>query len=107
LPAGLPARRTRGGELMLRDDFNLNGVQGTMPRVAPLMIVNGPYAQQRGLRGGHGCVGPGYRANASMGRAIQLVLLNLGGGSPGLPRQATVVQAQAFLQALAPGAEMP
>jgi hypothetical protein len=78
-----------------------------MHRVAPLMIVNGPYAQQIGLRGGYGCFGPGFRANASMGRAIRLALLNLGGGSPRLPRQATVVQAQAFLQALAPGAEKP
>jgi hypothetical protein len=69
---------------MLRDDFNLNGVQGTMHRVAPLMIVNDPYAQQIVLRGGYGCFGPGYRANASMGRAIRLVLLNLGGGLPGV-----------------------
>jgi hypothetical protein len=69
---------------MLRDDFNLNGVLGTMHRVVPLMIVNGPYTQQRGLRGGHGCFGPGFRVNASMGRAIRLVLLNLGGGLPGV-----------------------
>jgi hypothetical protein len=34
-----------GLRLMLREEFNLNGVQGTMHGVAPLMIVNGPYAQ--------------------------------------------------------------
>ena len=40
--------------LMLRKEFNLNGVQGTMGPVAPLMIVNGPYAKQIGLHGGNG-----------------------------------------------------
>ena len=82
-PAYLPV--VLGGlALMLRDDFNLNGVQGTMHGVAPLMIVNGPYAQQIGLHGGAGCFGPGFRANATIGRAIRLMLLNLGGGIPGL-----------------------
>lgn len=69
--------------LMLRKEFNLNGVQGTMGPVAPLMIVNGPYAKQIGLHGGNGCFGPGFRANASIGRAIRLMLFNLGGAMPG------------------------
>jgi len=69
---------------MLREEFNLNGVQGTMHGVAPLMIVSGPYAQHIGLHGGNGCFGPGFRANASIGRAIRLLLLNLGGGLPGV-----------------------
>ena len=46
-----------GITLMLREEFNLNGVQGTMHGVAPLMIVNGPYAHQIGLHGGSGCWG--------------------------------------------------
>jgi hypothetical protein len=70
--------------LMLRDEFNLNGVQGTMHGVAPLMIVNGPYAAQIGLHGANGCFGPGFRANASIGRAIRLMMTNLGGGIPGV-----------------------
>jgi len=70
--------------LMLREEFNLNGVQGTMHGVAPLMIVNGPYARKIGLHGGNGCFGPGFRANASIGRAIRLMLLNLGGGIAGV-----------------------
>lgn len=73
-----------GLSIMLREEFNLNGVQGTMHGVAPLMIVNGPYARQVGLHGGNGCFGPGFRANASIGRAIRLMLLNLGGGIPGV-----------------------
>src|SRR5262245_66350641 len=51
---------------------------GATPR-----IVNGPYAQKIGLHGGNGCFGPGFRANASIGRAIRLMLLNLGGGISG------------------------
>lgn len=70
--------------LILRDEFNMNGVQGTMHGVAPLMIVNGPYAANIDLHGGNGCFGPGFRANASIGRAIRLMMTNLGGGIPGV-----------------------
>ena len=70
--------------LMLREEFNMNGVQGTMHGVAPLMIVNGPYAKTIGIHGGNGCFGPGFRANASIGRAIRLMMMNLGGGIAGI-----------------------
>jgi hypothetical protein len=73
-----------GLEIMLRDEFNMNGVQGTMHGVAPLMIVNGPYAQKIGIHGGNGCFGPCFRPNATIGRAIRLMMLNLGGGIPGV-----------------------
>ena len=71
-------------EVILREEFNMGGVQCTMHGVAPLMIVNGPYAQKIGLHGGNGCFGPGFRANATIGRAIRLMLLNLGGGIAGM-----------------------
>ena len=71
-------------ELMLRGEFNVNGVQGTMHGVAPMMIVNGPYAADIGIHGGNGCMGPGFRANATIGRAIRLILMNLGAGIPGV-----------------------
>src|SRR6188768_1418478 len=70
--------------LMLREEFNMNGVQGTMHGVAPLMIVNGPYAKKISINGSNGCFGPSFRANATIGRAIRLMLLNLGGGIAGL-----------------------
>jgi len=73
-----------GLDLILRDEFNMNGVQGTMNAAAPLMVVNGPYAERIGLHGGNGCFGPGFRANATIGRAIRLMLFNLGGGIPGV-----------------------
>ena len=73
-----------GITLILREELNMNGVQCTMHGVAPLMIVDGPYAQKIRLHGGNGCFGPGFRANASIGRAIRLMLLNLGGGIAGV-----------------------
>jgi len=72
-----------GIKIILREEFNMGGVQCTMHGVAPLMIVNGPYAERIGLHGGNGCFGPGFRANATIGRAIRLMLLNLGGGISG------------------------
>jgi hypothetical protein len=69
--------------LILREEFNLGGVQCTMHGVAPLMIVNGPYARKIGLHGGNGCFGPGFRANATIGRAVRLLLMNLGAGLAG------------------------
>jgi hypothetical protein len=73
-----------GLELILREELNMGGVQCTMHGVAPLMIVNGPYAARSGIHGGSGCFGPGFRANVAIGRAIRLMLLNLGGGISGL-----------------------
>lgn len=69
--------------LILREEFNMGGVQCTMHGVAPLMIVNGPYAAKIGLHGGNGCFGPGFRANATIGRSVRLILMNLGAGLPG------------------------
>jgi hypothetical protein len=55
-----------------------------MHGVAPLMIVNGPYAHRIAIHGGNGCFGPSFRANATIGRAIRLMMLNLGGGIAGI-----------------------
>jgi hypothetical protein len=63
--------------------FNLNGVQATTHVASPLMIVNGPVARQIGMNGGCNAFGSGNRANATIGRAIRLVMLNVGGGWPG------------------------
>ncbi|MBM3645909.1 MAG: hypothetical protein FJX02_16430 [Alphaproteobacteria bacterium] len=70
--------------------FNLNGVQATTHMAAPLVIVNGPIAQRIGMNAGHNCFGSGNRANATIGRAIRLVLLNVGGGTPGDLDKATL-----------------
>ena len=76
-------------EAMLDPAFNLYGVQATTHPVAPLAVVNGPYARGIGLHGGSGCFGPGFRANATIGRAIRLILMNVGGAWPGRHDMAT------------------
>src|SRR5579864_1575539 len=63
--------------------FNLNGVQATTHMAAPLLIVNGPVAAAIGMNGDCNAFGSGNRANATIGRALRLVLLNVGGGRPG------------------------
>jgi hypothetical protein len=70
--------------------FNLNGVQATTHMAAPLLIVNGPIARAIGMNAGGNCFGSGNRANATIGRAIRLVLLNVGGGWPGELDKATL-----------------
>src|SRR2546428_10354032 len=76
-------------EAMLEPPFNLYGVQATTHPVAPLVIVHGPVAGRLGVHAGSGCFGPGFRANATIGRAIRLILMNVGGGWPGRHDMAT------------------
>jgi hypothetical protein len=76
-------------QCMLDPSFNLYGVQATTHPVAPLVVVSGPYAATIGLHAGSGLFGPGFRANATIGRAIRLILMNVGGGWPGRGDMAT------------------
>jgi len=63
--------------------FNLNGVQATTHMVSPLLVVNGPIRRAIGMNAGHNVFGSGNRANATIGRAIRMILLSVGGGTPG------------------------
>lgn len=71
-------------ECLLEERLNLLLLQATTSAGAPLILVNGPYAKEIGLNGGMGCFGPGFRANATIGRAVRLMMMNLGGGIPGI-----------------------
>lgn len=74
---------------MLEPRFNLYAVQTTTHPCAPLVIVNGPIAREIGVNCRYNVFGPGSRANATIGRAIRLMLLNLGGAMPGVLDHAT------------------
>src|SRR3989442_7066495 len=76
-------------EAMLEPPFNLYGVQATTHPVAPLVIVHGPVAGRLGVHAGSGRFRPGFRANATIGRAIRLILMNVGGGWPARHDMAT------------------
>lgn len=70
--------------------FNLLGIQTTTNPVAPLILVNGPIRQQLDINCGRGALGPGRRANATIGRAMRLIQLNVGGAVPGEVDKATL-----------------
>jgi hypothetical protein len=69
--------------------FNLDSVQATTHPVAPLVVVNGPIARELGINGGYNAFGQGFRANVTIGRAVRLVLTNVGGGLPGVGDRST------------------
>jgi len=77
-------------EAMTQPQFNLVAIQATTHPAAPLAVVNGPIRQKIGLNCGAGMFGPGWRANATIGRAIRLILLNIGGGTPGVADRSTM-----------------
>lgn len=65
-------------------EFDLAEMQGTTHCTAPLMIVNGPArAGCGGIASGFGALGPGHRANARIGRALRLAMINIGEARPG------------------------
>jgi len=63
--------------------FNLHGMSTSTHFSAPLILVNGPIRQDIGLNCSFGVFGPGFRANATIGRALRLVMINIGGVRPG------------------------
>ncbi len=63
--------------------FALVGVSGTTDAVAPLLILNGPIRAELDINSGAGVFGPGWRSNATIGRAVRLVWQNIGGAAAG------------------------
>ena len=70
-------------EAMSEKRFELAAIQPTTHPVAPLVIINGPIAKKLNINSKSGAFGPCWRANATIGRAIRLILLNIGGAFPG------------------------
>jgi hypothetical protein len=67
---------------ILHKPFNLYGIQGTTNPASPVLIVNGPIAREIGVNARGNLFGPGFRANATIGRAIRLIMTTIGGGVP-------------------------
>jgi len=64
--------------------FPLEFMQVTTNPMTPFLLINGPIRQKLDINSGTGCLGPGWRANATIGRAIRLILQNVGGALPGV-----------------------
>lgn len=71
-------------EAMLDPAFNLIGPSSSQGSAAVLVLVNGPMVQQLGINCRNNLFGPGNRANATIGRAVRLILMNACGSIPGL-----------------------
>ena len=69
--------------------FNFYAIQATTHPCAPLLIINGPIRTELGFNSGSGAYGPGWQPNATIGRAIRLALLNIGGAYPGVGDMST------------------
>ena len=65
------------------DEFNIHGLLATTWFSGPVVVVNGPVTRAIGMNSGINALGQGNRANATIGRALQLVIRNVGGGRPG------------------------
>ncbi len=71
-------------EAMLESAFNLIGPSSSQGSAAVLTIVNGPIARELSIHCRNNLFGPGHRANATIGRAIRLILMNACASIPGL-----------------------
>lgn len=69
-------------EAVLEEPFSMHGVLATTMYVGPVVIVNGPIRRSIGMNAKGNALGQGFRANSTIGRALQLVVRNVGGGRP-------------------------
>ena len=71
-------------ECMLDPQFPLHHMQVTTNSEAPFVLLNGPVRKALDVNSGIGCLGPGWRANATLGRTLRLMMYTCGGGLPGI-----------------------
>ena len=76
-------------EAACNDEFNMHGVLATTMPVSPVIVCSGPGTRAIGMNSGGNALGQGNRANLTIGRALQLVVRNFGGGRPGEVDRAT------------------
>ena len=76
-------------EAMAEEPYNLYGTQATTHPCTPMLIFNGPIAKEVGINAGHNAMGNYFRANAAVGRAVRLALVNIGAAIPGIGDMAT------------------
>ena len=79
-------------EAVIQPEFNLYGIQTTTGNATPMILINGPIIDQCNVNAGTNALGPGMQSNATIGRAVQLILKNIGGAVPGNTDKATLGQ---------------
>ena len=88
-------------EAVLDEACRLHAIQTATNNTAPLLIINGPVIEQLALNAGGNVFGQGTRANATIGRALQLILRNIGGDVPGETDMSTQGQSGKFTYCIA------
>lgn len=81
--------------------FNLNGIATTTGPSTPFAVVSGPAAAQASINSGRGALGPGWRANAAIGRALRLLIANVGGARPGEVAKSSMAQPGRYTMCIA------
>ena len=88
-------------EAILTDDYNIHGVMATTMGASPVLVVNGPIRHRIGMNMGLGALGQGNRANATIGRALRLLIRNIGGAKPGKTERSTLGNPMKFTMCFA------
>jgi thiol-disulfide isomerase/thioredoxin len=83
------------------DEYNIHGVMATTMGASPVVVVNGPIRQRIGMNMKIGALGQGNRANATIGRAVRLVIRNVGGAKPGGTERSTLGNPMKFTMCFA------
>lgn len=90
-----------GVQAICTDEFNIHGVTATTMGAAPVMVINGPIRHKIGMNMKLGALGAGNRANATIGRAVRLVVRNVGGASTGGVERSTLGNPMKFTMCFA------
>lgn len=90
-----------GVEAVCTDEFNIHGVNATTMGASPVLVVNGPIRQRIGMNMKQAALGNGNRANATIGRAVRLVVRNVGGARPGGTDRSTLSSPMKFTMCFA------
>ena len=88
-------------EAVCTDEFNIHGVTATTMGAAPVMVISGPIRHKIGMNMKLGALGAGNRANATIGRALRLVVRNVGGASTGGVERSTLGNPMKFTMCFA------
>lgn len=88
-------------EAVCTDEFNIHGVTATTMGAAPVMIINGPVREKIGMNMKLGALGAGNRANATIGRALRLIVRNVGGATTGGVERSTLGNPMKFTMCFA------
>ncbi len=93
-------------EAMSEDRFSLHAITVSTMGAAILVIVGGPVSRELGVNSGTSVFGPGHRANATIGRAIRLIVMNVLGTRPGVLDKGTLGHAGRYTWCIAEDEEL-